>query len=101
MLSIFRKNTKTIVWVVVFAFVLWGGFSASTQFKKQGRFAGEVFGRGVTHQEFGRFYRAAQIFSFGAEKPESDEAIRSLAWQSLIFSREAHERGIKVTDEET
>ena len=47
MLKGLRKNTKLIIWSVIIAFALWGGFSVGTQFQKEGRIAGEIFGKGT------------------------------------------------------
>ncbi len=101
MLNVFRKNTKLIVWTVILAFALWGGFSVGTQFKQDGRYAGQVFGKKISFQEYDRFYRATQIFA----APESDkdvdpEMLRQSAWQAVIFSREAKQRQIEVSDSE-
>ena len=100
MLKTLRKNTKVIIWTVILCFALWGGFSVGVSFKKEGRLAGEVFGKGVSFQEFDGFYRASQIFSFSDEPLDDPEAIKQHAWQSVIFSREALRRKIRVTDEE-
>ncbi len=100
MLKGMRKNTKVIIWGVIISFVLWGGFSVSTQFQKKGRFAGEIFGKGITFQEFDSFYRAVQIFSFDGRQTEDPDQLRQQAWQSLILTREAQKQGLKVKDQE-
>ena len=99
MLKIFRQHMKVIIWIVVGSFILWGGYSLSS-LKKEGRFAGEVFGRSVTFQEYNQFYRATQLF-MPSEKPlEDPELLRNYTWQNIIYSREAKQSGIKITDEE-
>ncbi len=101
MLKVFRKNTKTIVWIVVISFVLWGGYAVSSQFEKRGRYAGEIFGKPVSFQEFDIYYRSVQLFSFGGSKTSEDpEVLRQQAWQSLILSTAAKREKINVTDEE-
>lgn len=100
MLKVLRKNTKLIIWTVIVAFVLWGGYSVGTQFQKQGRIAGEVFGKEVTFQEFDRHYRAAQIFSYSGQTLQDPEQIKRQAWQNIIFAREAKQQKIKVSDNE-
>lgn len=101
MLKVFRKNTKTIVWIVVISFVLWGGYAVSSQFEKRGRYAGEVFGKAVSFQEFDIYYRSVQLFSLGGSKtPDDPEVIRQQAWQSLILSTAAKRQKINVTDDE-
>jgi hypothetical protein len=99
MLKIFRQHTKVIIWVVVGSFILWGGYSVSA-LKKEGRYAGEVFGSSVTFQEYNQFYRATQLF-MPSEKPlEDPELLRDYTWQNIIYAREAKREGIKITDEE-
>lgn len=100
MLKIFRKNTKSIVWAVVISFILWGGYSVGTQLKKESMYAGEVFGKSISHQEFNRFYRMAQLFSIGGEAISDPEMLRRQAWRNIIYSREAQKLGIEVKDNE-
>lgn len=100
MLDLIRKNTKVIVWTVVALFVTWGGYSVGTQFKKEGRVAGEIFGKEISFQEFNRFYVANQIFSFGGKAIEDPAQLRKYTWQSIIYSKEAKRRKIEVSDDE-
>lgn len=100
MLHVLRKNTKSIIWTVILSFGLWGAYSVGTQFQKEGRVAGEVFGKNVSFQEYSRFFRAAQIFSFSGKNAGDPERIKQQAWQNLILSREAKRRKVEVTDEE-
>ncbi len=100
MLDILRKNTKVIVWTVVALFITWGGYSVGTQFKKEGRVAGEIFGKEISFQEFNRFYASNQIFSFGQRSVEDPLQLRKYTWQSLIYSKEAKRININVTDDE-
>lgn len=103
MLKSLRNNTKLIVWIVVIAFVLGGGYSIGDIFfgnNKEQRAAGKVFGKEVSFQEFNRFYRASQLFA-SSEKPiEDPNVLRQSAWQGLILSREAQQRKIEVSNEE-
>ncbi|MFA5159894.1 MAG: SurA N-terminal domain-containing protein [Candidatus Omnitrophota bacterium] len=99
MLKIFRRYTKIVIWVVVGSFILWGGYSVSA-LRKEGRFAGEVFGKSVTFQEYNRFYRATQLFMPSKKPLEDPELLRDYTWQNIIYSREAKRKGIKITDEE-
>lgn len=99
MLKIFRQYTKVIIWIVVGSFILWGGYSVSA-LKKEGRYAGEAFGKAVTFQEYNQFYRATQLF-MPSEKPlEDPDLLRDYTWQNIIYSREAKHRGIQITDAE-
>ena len=99
MLKIFRQYTKVIIWIVVGSFILWGGYSVSA-LKKEGRYAGEAFGRSISFQEYNQFYRATQLF-MPTEKPlEDPELLRNYTWQNIIYSHEAKRNGIKITDED-
>lgn len=100
MLKFLRKNTKTIIWAVIIAFVLWGGFAVTTQFQDEGRIAGKVFGQEVTFQEFDRFFRASQIFSYAEEPITDPEQLKQKTWEGIIFSREAKRLKLRVTDGE-
>ncbi|MDP3919708.1 MAG: SurA N-terminal domain-containing protein [Candidatus Omnitrophota bacterium] len=101
MLKAFRKNTKLIIWTVVVSFALWGAFSVGISTRtKAGRWAGEVFGKDVSFQEFDAFYRSAQIFTFGSEGIRDPEVLQQKTWQSVIYAREAKRLIIEVTDDE-
>ncbi len=101
MLKSLRKNTKAVIWTVVIAFALWGGYSVSSQLRKETMYAGNVFGKNVSFQEFGRFYQATQILSTRQETtPPDPEQLRTQTWQSIIFSREAKRLKIEVSDDE-
>lgn len=101
MMKHFRKHTKTIVWVVVLSFVIWGGYSATT-LKKEGRYAGEVFGKPVSFQEYNKFYNATQLFMPLKDKAdlENPDLLQNFTWQNIIYAREAKQLGFNVSDEE-
>ena len=103
MLKIFRTNTKVIVWITVAALALLFGAGSIADLvggKKSGRYAGEVFGKTVTFQEYNKFYRATQLF-MPADKPMDDpDLLRQFTWQNIIYSREAKRNGINISDEE-
>jgi len=99
MLKAFRKHTKIIIWAVVVSFVLWGGFSVGTSFTKTGRYAGTVFGKNITFQEYNRFYRASQIFSLTGEAPKNPDIIKLETWKNIIYSREAKRKRINISDD--
>jgi hypothetical protein len=100
MLKGIRKNTKIIIWSVVFCFVTWGGYSLGTQFQKKGRVAGSAFGKDVSFVEYDRFFKASQIFSFGGTRTEDPERLKQIAWQNIILAREAVREKIRVSDDE-
>lgn len=103
MLKFLRKNTKTIVWTVVVAFVAWGGYAVSLQFQEASRSAGRIFGKEVAFQEYLLANRAVQIFSpapKAGKEPSTAEEIEAQTWEFLVLSREARRRKIPVSDEE-
>jgi hypothetical protein len=99
MLKIFRRYTKVVIWVVVGSFILWGGYSARA-LKKESRFAGEVFGKSVSFQEYNQFYRATQLFMPSEDRVDDPKILRDYTWQNIIYSREAKLKDVTVTDEE-
>lgn len=99
MLKLFRKNTKVIIWLIILAFILWGAFSI-VSLDKKGRYAGEVFGKGVSFQEYNLFLSGSQIFSFTGKPSEDPNVIHMIAWQNIVFDREAKRRRIDVSDDE-
>jgi len=99
MMQFFRKHTKVIVWIAAISFIVCGGYSISAM-KKEGRFAGEAFGKPVTFQEYNQFYRATQIFMPSKEPLKDPDLLRNYTWQNIIYSREAKKEGLRVTDEE-
>jgi hypothetical protein len=68
--------------------------------KKSGRYAGEVFGKTVTLQEFNQFYRATQLFMPSEKEIEDPELLREYTWQNIIYAREAKRNSINVSDAE-
>lgn len=101
MIKSLRKSTKVVIWIVVVSFALCGGYSFSTSFfNKRANYAGEVFGKMVTFQEFDRFYRANQLFSFRRDISKDPELMRYFTWESIIMAREAKRQKIQVSDEE-
>lgn len=103
MLDAFRKHTKLVIWTVVASFALFGVVSFGTSLsQEESRYAGKVFGKPVTFQEFNRFYKASQIFSYSedGESPPDPDLIHHKTWQNLIYSRAAKKQNIKVSDDE-
>ncbi len=101
MLKFLRYHTKTIVWVVVLSFLLWGGYAFSVSLQKKGRMAGELFGKDVSFREYDTLYKANQIFAFGGKKPPEDPSLLHIqTWQSLMFSYEAKNKRVQISDQE-
>lgn len=99
MMKFLRTHTKIIVWIAAIAFIICGGYSISS-LKKEGRFAGEVFGKAVTFQEYNKFYRATQLFMPSKEPTKDPDLLRNYTWQNIIYAKEAKREGINVTDQE-
>lgn len=101
MLKFLRSHTKTLIWIVVISFGLGSGYALSTSLKNEGRIAGELFGKDVSFQDFDALYKANQIFSFGGKKPPEDAALLHIqTWQSLMFSYEAKNKKIEISDQD-
>jgi len=99
MLKGFRKYTKVIVWLIVFAFILWGGSSLIISQSKGASYAGEVFGKKVTHKEFNEVSKMVSLFSTD-DKISVGENSDDKAWLYLVLKREADKKKITVSDEE-
>lgn len=102
MLNFFRKNTKIIIWVVVIAFIAWGGFAVSLQFQEATRSPGRIFGKEVSYRDYLTAQRTVQIFSPPSPEgnPPDPTQLEAQTWEFLLLSREARRRKIKVEDEE-
>mgnify|MGYP001558505365 CR=1 FL=1 len=102
MLNFFRKNTKTIIWIVVIAFIAWGGFAVSVQFEETLRSPGKIFGKEVSFRHYLLARRAVQIFTPSADKenPPDFNQMEARTWEFLVLSHEAKRRKITVNDEE-
>ena len=103
MLKILRKHTKSVIWTVIASFVLFGAFSFGSSFDKKSRFAGEVFGKGISFQEFSRFYKSSQIFAYGQKdsaEAQDPDILRLKTWQNLAYAKYAKKLGFEVSDKE-
>jgi hypothetical protein len=95
-----RKNVKGIYWVVivvvVVTFVLWGTRFGGARAPK---YAGTVFGKKVTFDDFNRQWRAAvqqarQYEAWGGNI--TIEQIEAWAWERVVKLREADRWGVVV-----
>ena len=102
MLKFLRKNTKTIVWTVVIAFVMWGGYAVQSQFQESNRAPGKIFGKEVSFRDYLTAGQIVGLFYVPPkdEEPPSAEQVEAQTWQFLILSREAKRRKITVSDDE-
>ena len=109
MLNFYRKNIKTIIWVIVLSFVVWGVGTLSISKESSSPYAGSVFGQNVSQKEYLSTLKFYDLFlrmnrkSDGTgqkNEPFSLEQLRALTWQTIIISREANRQNIKVDDRE-
>ncbi len=112
MLDAMRKNTKVVLWILVFAFValiflVWGADSQMGCGQAQG-VVGRVNGEAITLDQFNRVLQTNRD-SFrttrGSEPGPGDEArMFTQTWDSIIeqmlLSQEAKRMGFTPTDEE-
>lgn len=100
MLQFLRSNTKLFAWFFVIVLILAFGLSSFT-FNKHDQYAGEVFGKKVSFQEFRIFETLTRLLAPDPSILENYETAYAYAWQQLILSREAQNQKVSVTDDET
>ncbi len=95
---------KLIMWgiaiLIIPAFVIWGVGSSQRQRKGPG-YAGRIFNRKVSFEEYEKVFRSTMDFlqrSYGTDVPE--ELIHDMAWNRLILLEEVKHQNIKISDEE-
>ena len=89
--------------IIIPAFVLWGVGSVART-KSASEYAGIMFGKKVSNQEYGASWRAVKNEAV-MRYPNFNEIAEQLdlsgqAWDRLILLREAERQRIKVTDDE-
>ncbi len=101
MLQFFRNNTKIVIWFTILLLVGVFGLS-SISLRKHDQYAGEVFGKKVSFQEFRTFETLTRLLRPSASDKSMDDPNISyqFTWQQLALSREAQNQKIQVTDEE-
>jgi peptidyl-prolyl cis-trans isomerase D len=98
-----KKIFITLAIVIVPAFVLWG--SASLMRSQKYSYAGKIFGRKVSFDEFQESLRATQtqaLLQYGENfyKIQRFLNLENEAWGRLILLQEARKRRIHVSDQE-
>ncbi|MFH1679662.1 MAG: peptidyl-prolyl cis-trans isomerase [Candidatus Eisenbacteria bacterium] len=95
MLQSMRQNTKTILWIVIAAFVglifaVWGADLRTSPGGPQGFVVGEVNGRALTADEFEKAFNDELAAYRGEEDvpllPSVTRLLRERAWQRLVNS---------------
>jgi len=115
MLQSMRQNTKTILWIVIAAFVglifaVWGADLRGTSGSQPGYVIGEVNGRSLTVDDFERaFNEETAVYRGSAEEdlpllPSVTRLLRERAWQRLVHSAIVEsalkKASIPISDEE-
>ncbi len=100
MLQFLRSNTKLFAWFFVIVLVLAFGLSSFT-FNKHDQYAGEVFGKKISFQEFRVFETLTRLLAPDPRILEDAQTAYAYAWQQLLLSREAKNQKIDVSDDET
>ncbi len=107
MLKILRKKgvAKKILWVVAVIIIISFGFFGTAYLFKSPSYAGELFGKKISKEDFEKIYQSTRIQaivrygdSFYQIQPFLD--LESDTWDRLILLHEAEKRGIKATDQE-
>ena len=100
-----KKNMKRIVWglaiLIIPAFVIWGAGSSNKKKGKGPNYAGKVFGKKISFDEYTNMWRVTRdnaIRSFGANVPV--EFIDQLTWNRIILLKEAERENIAVKNDE-
>jgi peptidyl-prolyl cis-trans isomerase D len=103
-----RKGiAKKILWVVAVVVIISFGFfgKASLLNNNQANYAGKIFGRKISFDDFRKVYRQVQlqaILHYGEDFDTINSMINLEAetWNRLILLHAAKQQNIKVTDEE-
>ena len=98
-----KKIFIVLALIIIPAFVLWG-VGSTTKSKSGPQYAGIVFGKKVSLEDYGQNWRAVKNEAL-MRYPNFNEIYEQLdlegqAWDRLILLREADRERIKVTDDE-
>ena len=84
MLKFYRKHIKSVIWLIVLSFVIWGVGTLSSSKETSSAYVGSVEGKKVSHKEFQsilRYYellnRAHVAQATSEKKPGEDESEKS------------------------
>lgn len=111
MLRTLRKKgvAKKILWVlaiiITISFVFWGISSSLTRSQNSITYAGKIFGRTISFQEFENALRRTQnqaILRYGQDfyKIRGQVNMNAEAWDRLILLHEGKKRNIKIPNED-
>lgn len=107
MLKILRKKgvAKKILWVIAVVIIISFGFFGTAYLIKSPSYAGEIFGRKISQDEFDKIYdhtRIQAIVRYGKDfyQIQSFLDLKTDTWDRLILLHEVDKRKISATDEE-
>ena len=97
-----KKFMRIMMWSLVVIFALWGAGSVATS---RNVYAGSVFGKKISLQEYNRSYgavlnRAKMMYGDNLPKLEKFLNLRSQAWDRLILTYSGKKEHIKVSNKE-
>lgn len=99
MLKFLRKNTKLFAWFFVVVLIFVFGLSSLT-FNKHDQYAGEVFGKKISFQEFRSFETLTRMLPPSPEIAADPQLEKQFTWQQIILAREAKNKGFEVSNSE-
>lgn len=97
-----KKFVQITMWALVVVFALWGAGSVAGSRRT---YAGVIFGRKITAQEYNRSYNSVLIrakMAYGDELSKMEKFLNlgGQAWDRLILKHEARKRFIRVSNKE-
>jgi len=104
-----KRTMKRLLWataiLIIPPFVFWGAGSAMRSKQKGPDFAGTIFNRKISFEEYGASWQAAKnqtLMIYGPKFNEVRDALGldRMAWDRLILLREAKKKGFKTPDKE-
>lgn len=99
MLQFLRNNTKIVIWFTILLLV--GVFGVSSiSLRKHDQYAGEIFGKKISFQEFRVFETMTRLLPPSPKILDEPQMAHRFSWQQLILSHEAKSQNIEVTDDE-
>jgi len=92
---------KNVLFICILAIILSLGSFSFAQMENQPEIAGELFNTTVPISNY--YFAKRVVMTFGAKwrgTPQDEQELEDMVWQELLFSYEAFQRGIEVTDAE-
>ncbi|MBI4549542.1 MAG: SurA N-terminal domain-containing protein [Candidatus Omnitrophica bacterium] len=99
MFNTLRKHSKTVIWLIIIAFILWGASSLLVSQNRSTSYAGEVFGRKVSYKEYNDISKMLSVFKPPLETSQTGTASDDEIWLYIALKREAEQTKIPADDE--